>query len=49
MKLEEPPAFFKLKELNERIRIVRGSSSAGKTIAILCLLIHYAGTNKNKK
>ena len=49
MKPRRTTAFFKLKELNERIRIVRGGSSAGKTIAILCLLIHYAGTNENKE
>ena len=49
MKPRRTTAFYKLKELNERIRIVRGGSSAGKTIAILCLLIHYAGTNKNKE
>ena len=49
MKPRRTTAFYKLKELNERIRIVRGGSSAGKTIAILCLLIHHAGTNKNKE
>ena len=49
MRPRRTTAFFKLKELNERIRIVRGGSSAGKTVAILCLLIHYAGTNKNKE
>lgn len=42
-------AFYKLKELNSRTKIVRGGTSAGKTIGILCLLIHYAGTNENKE
>ncbi len=36
------PAFKKLQKLESRIRIVRGGSSAGKTIAILCLLINKA-------
>lgn len=42
-------AFFKLKDLESRTKIVRGGTSAGKTIGILCLLIHYAGTNENKE
>ena len=42
-------AFYKLKELKSRTKIVRGGTSAGKTIGILCLLIHYAGTNENKE
>ena len=42
-------AFYKLKELQSRTRIVKGGTSAGKTFGILCLLIHYAGTNENKE
>lgn len=49
MKPTRTKAFFKLKELKSRTKIVRGGTSAGKTIGILCLLTHYAGTNENKE
>ena len=49
MKPARTKAFYKLKELKSRTKIVRGGTSAGKTIGILCLLIHYAGTNENKE
>lgn len=42
-------AVKKLRLLGKRIRIVRGGSSAGKTIAILMILIDYAIKNKNKE
>ena len=35
-------AVKRLRKLENRIRIVRGGSSAGKTIAILMILIDYA-------
>ena len=49
MRPKRTVAFFKLKELQSRTRIVKGGTSAGKTMGILCLLIHYAGTNENKE
>jgi phage terminase large subunit len=42
-------AVIKLRELGSRIRIVRGGSSAGKTVAILMILIDYAIKNNNKE
>lgn len=41
-------AFHKISKLKKRIRVVQGGSSAGKTIAILLLLIDYATRNPNK-
>lgn len=40
-------ALRRIKKLNKRIRIVQGGSSAGKTIALLLLLIHEAQSRKN--
>lgn len=42
-------AVIKLRQLGNRIRIVRGGSSAGKTVAILMILVDYAIKNKNKE
>ena len=42
-------AVKRLRQLNQRTKIVRGGSSAGKTIAILCILIDYAVKNENKE
>ena len=42
-------AVKRLRELKSRIRIVRGGSSAGKTIAILMILIDYAIRNDGKE
>ena len=42
-------AVKRLRQLNQRTKIVRGGSSAGKTIAILCILIDYAVRNENKE
>jgi len=42
-------ALNKLRDLNKRIRVVRGGTSAGKTICILLILIDYAIKNKDKE
>jgi phage terminase large subunit len=42
-------AVKRLRQLKSRIRIVRGGSSAGKTIAILMILIDYAIRNDGKE
>ena len=49
MQVKKTPALEILRELNNRIRIVRGGTSAGKTICILTILIDYAITNKGKE
>ena len=41
-------ALDKILEMKSRLRIVQGGSSAGKTIAILLILIDIAQSNKNK-
>lgn len=41
-------AYFEISKLKKRIRVIQGSSSAGKTVAILLLLIDYATRNPNK-
>ena len=40
--------FQKIANLNKRIRIIQGGSSAGKTIALILYLIDYAQSHKNK-
>lgn len=40
--------YNKIKALKKRIRVIQGGTSAGKTIAILLLLIDYATRNPNK-
>jgi len=42
-------AVKRLRKLHKRIKIIRGGSSAGKTIAILMILIDYAIKNKHKE
>ena len=42
-------ALIKLRSLNQRTRIIRGGSSAGKTIAVLLILIDYACRNSHKE
>ena len=42
-------AVKRLRKLNNRIRIIRGGSSAGKTVAILMILIDYAIKNYYKE
>lgn len=44
----ETTALKKISRLKKRLKIIQGGSSAGKTIAILILLISKAQTNKNK-
>lgn len=41
-------AFHKIKKLDKRVRVIQGGTSAGKTIAILLLLLEYATANENK-
>ena len=49
MRVKKTIAFHKLKELQSRVRIVKGGTSASKTISILCLLIDYAIRNDSKE
>ena len=42
MQIKKTTALKKLRKLNQRIRIVRGGTAAGKTICILLILIDYA-------
>ena len=49
MRVKKTIAFHKLKKLQSRIRIVKGGTSASKTISILCLLIDYAIRNEGKE
>jgi phage terminase large subunit len=49
MRVKKTIAFYKLKELRSRIRIVKGGTSASKTVSILCLLIDYAIRNEGKE
>ena len=49
MKVTRTIALTKLRKLDNRIRIVRGGTSAGKTICILLILIDYAIRNSNKE
>ena len=49
MQIEKTLALNKLRKLDSRIRIVRGGSSAGKTIAILLILIDYGMRHANKE
>lgn len=41
-------AYFGIEALKKRVKVVQGGSSAGKTVAILLLLIDYATRNPNK-
>ena len=49
MRVKKTIAFYKLKDLQSRTRIVKGGTSASKTISILCLLIDYAIRNDGKE
>ena len=42
-------AVKRLRKLDKRTKIIRGGSSAGKTIAILMILIDYAIKNEGKE
>lgn len=41
-------AYFKIKALKKRVRVLQGGSSGGKTVATLIQLIEYATANKGK-
>ena len=49
MQIKKTQALNKLRELNSRTKIVRGGTSAGKTICILAILIDYAIKNEGKE
>ena len=49
MQLTKTSALNKLRELDKRVRIIRGGSSAGKTIGIIAILIDYAIRHKGKE
>ena len=49
MQVARTKALNKLLELDKRIRVVKGGTSAGKTICILLILIDYAIKNKGKE
>ena len=49
MQVTKTKALGKLRKLDSRIKIVRGGTSAGKTICILLILIDYAIRNKGKE
>jgi phage terminase large subunit len=49
MQVTKTLALDKLRSLDSRTKIIRGGSSAGKTIAILLILIDYAIRNKGKE
>ena len=49
MQVARTQALDKLQQLDSRVKIVRGGTSAGKTICILLILIDYAIRNKGKE
>ena len=49
MQVTKTKALGKLRRLDKRIKVVRGGTSAGKTICILLILIDYAIRNKGKE
>ena len=49
MEVARTQALDKLQQLDSRVKIVRGGTSAGKTICILLILIDYAIRNKGKE
>ena len=49
MQVTKTSALQRLRELQKRVRIIRGGSSAGKTIAIIAILIDYAIREKGKE
>jgi len=48
MQVKKTKALTKLRNLSQRIRVVKGGTSAGKTICILAILIDYAIRNNGK-
>ena len=49
MQIKKTKALTKLRKLDSRVKIVRGGTSAGKTICILLILIDYAIRNEGKE
>ena len=49
MQVKKTKALTTLRTLSNRIKIVRGGTSAGKTICILLILIDYAIRNEGKE
>jgi len=49
MQVKKTIALKKLQQLQSRIRIVKGGTSASKTVSILALLINYAINNRGKE
>ena len=49
MQVKKTIALSKLRELSNRVKIVRGGTSAGKTVCILLILIDYAIRNAGKE
>tara|TARA_R100000278_G_scaffold40193_3_gene35436 strand:+ start:12015 stop:13184 length:1170 start_codon:yes stop_codon:yes gene_type:complete len=49
MQVKKTIALSKLRELGNRVKIVRGGTSAGKTVCILLILIDYAIRNAGKE
>ena len=49
MQVKKTIALKKLQQLQSRIRIVKGGTSASKTVSILALLINYAINNRDKE
>ena len=49
MQVTKTTALIKLQQLNNRTKIIRGGTSAGKTICILTILIDYAIRNEDKE
>ena len=49
MQVKKTIALKKLQKLESRIRIVKGGTSASKTVSILALLINYAINNRGKE
>lgn len=49
MQIKKTKALAKLRSLAQRTRVVKGGTSAGKTICILLILINEAITNKGKE
>ena len=49
MQIKKTKALIKLRKLTQRTRVIKGGTSAGKTICILLILINDAITNKGKE
>ena len=49
MQVKKTIALNKLQKLKNRLKIIRGGTSAGKTICILIILIEYAIRNEGKE